>query len=90
MVCRIEVRADDREIIGDADEKDLGQVQLQIQIRRIGGVHTQKRQSDQKPFRPADCAVSHGVPPDIFPIITAIGDVVPVDNQLPETGRLFA
>jgi hypothetical protein len=32
----------------------------------------------------------HGVPPIVFPIITAIGDVVPVDNQLPETGRLFA
>ena len=88
MVCRIEVRVDDREIIGDADEKDLGQVQLQI--RRIGGVHTQKRQSDQKPFRPADCAVSHGVPPVISPIITAIGDVVPFDNQLPETWRLIS
>ena len=88
MVCRIEVRVDDREVISDAAEKDLRQVQLQI--RCIGGGHTQKRQSDQEPFRPADCAVPHGVPPMIFPIITAIGDVVPLDHQLPETWRLIA
>ena len=88
MVCPIEVRVGDREVIGDAAQKDLGQAQLKI--RCIGGSHTQKRQSDQKPFRPADCAVSHGVPPMIFPIITAIGDVVPLDHQLPETWRLIA
>lgn len=52
MVCPIEVRVGDREVIGDAAQKDLGQAQLKI--RCIGGSHTQKRQSDQKPFRPAD------------------------------------
>lgn len=88
MVCRVEVRVDDHEVIGDAAEKDLGQVQFQS--GRIGGGHTQKRQSDQKLFRPADCAVPHGVPPMFFPIITAIGDVVPFDHQLPETWRLIA
>ena len=56
MVCRIEVRVDDREVISDAAEKDLRQVNFRAMR---GGERTQKRQVSE-PFRPADCAVPHG------------------------------